>query len=116
MFNQLIESSSHKKELKRRGSFLVFTTATYVVLFAITGVVSIYAYDTHLEQQSFENVIVMRPYDIPSLVEKVIACGPSSIHSGPRTATSGSDKPQTTLSPDHPEAVPDVISNEAVKG
>ena len=49
MFNNLIESSSHAKEFKRRGSFLLFTTATYVVLFAITGVISISAYDAHLE-------------------------------------------------------------------
>lgn len=54
MFNNLIESSSHAKEFKRRGSFLLFTTATYVVLFAITGVISIYAYDAHLESQSTE--------------------------------------------------------------
>ncbi len=54
MFNNLIESSSHKKEFKRRGSFLLFTTATYLVFFAIAGVVSIYAYDAHLQQQSTE--------------------------------------------------------------
>ncbi|HET9479352.1 MAG TPA: energy transducer TonB [Pyrinomonadaceae bacterium] len=52
MFNNLIESSSHTKEYKRRGSFLLFTGATYVVLFVIAGVVSIYAYDAHLERQS----------------------------------------------------------------
>jgi protein TonB len=52
MFNNLIESSSHTKELKRRGSFLLFTTATYLVLFVVTGVVSIYAYDAHLEEQT----------------------------------------------------------------
>jgi protein TonB len=54
MFNNLIESSSHAREYKRRGSFLLFTGATYVVLFAITGVVSIYAYDAHHESQSTE--------------------------------------------------------------
>lgn len=54
MFNNLIESSSHAQELKRRGSFLLFTTATYVVLFVVTGVVSIYAYDAHLEVQQTE--------------------------------------------------------------
>jgi protein TonB len=54
MFNNLIESSSHAKEFKRRGSFLLFTTATYVVLFVVTGVISIYAYDAHLESQSTE--------------------------------------------------------------
>lgn len=52
MFNNLIESSSHATEYKRRGSFLLFTGATYVLLFAIAGVVSIYAYDAHLERQS----------------------------------------------------------------
>lgn len=52
MFNNLIESSSHTKEYKRRGSFLLFTGATYVVLFAIAGVASIYAYDAHLETQT----------------------------------------------------------------
>ena len=54
MFNNLIESSSHAKEFKRRGSFLLFTTATYLVLFVVTGVVSIYAYDAHLDRQSTE--------------------------------------------------------------
>ena len=54
MFNNLIESTSHAKEFKRRGSFLLFTTATYVVLFVITGVISIYAYDAHLDTQSTE--------------------------------------------------------------
>src|SRR5688500_9122133 len=54
MFNNLIESSSHARELKRRGSFLLFTAATYVVLFVVTGVVSIYAYDAHLEVQQTE--------------------------------------------------------------
>jgi hypothetical protein len=43
MFTNLIESSSHAKEFKRRGSFLLFTTGTYVMLFVVTGVVSIYA-------------------------------------------------------------------------
>ena len=45
MFNNLIESSSHASEFKRRGSFFLFTTATYILLFVIGGVVSIYAYD-----------------------------------------------------------------------
>ena len=63
MFNNLIESSSHAKEFKRRGSFLLFTTATYVVLFVSTGVVSIYAYDAHLEQQNLEMVVTLFPVE-----------------------------------------------------
>jgi periplasmic protein TonB len=65
MFNNLIESSSHLQEFKRRGSFLLLTTATYLVLFVITGVVSIYAYDAHLESQSTEWEITFMPVPPP---------------------------------------------------
>jgi len=64
MFKNLIESSSHSREFKRRGTFLLFTTATYLVLFAITGVASIYAYDAHLEQQNLEVVAIISPKDL----------------------------------------------------
>lgn len=64
MFSNLIESSSHAKEFKRRGSFLLFTTSIYVVLFVITGVISIYAYDARLEQQNLEVVVLLRPEEI----------------------------------------------------
>ena len=64
MFTNLIESSSHAKEFKRRGSFLLFTTGTYVVLFVVTGVVSIYAYDARLEEQNLEMVTLISPQDI----------------------------------------------------
>ncbi len=64
MFSDLIESSSHRQEFKRRGSFLLFTTATYVLLFAIVGVVSIYAYDARLEEQTFEIVTMLPPVEL----------------------------------------------------
>src|SRR5215217_3899415 len=54
MFNNLIESSSHAREYKRRGSFLLFTTGVYAVLLLLAGVASIYAYDAHLEARSTE--------------------------------------------------------------
>ena len=52
MFNNLIESTSHAREYKRRGSFLLFTTGVYVVLVVLGGIASIYAYDAHLEVQT----------------------------------------------------------------
>lgn len=52
MFNNLIESSSHRSEVKRRSYFLLVTTATYALLLALAGVASIYAYDARLKQQS----------------------------------------------------------------
>src|SRR6185295_3461796 len=58
MFNNLIESSSHAREFKRRGSFLLFTTGVYAVLLLLAGVASIYAYDAHLDAQTTELEII----------------------------------------------------------
>lgn len=60
MFNNLIESSSHAREFKRRGSFVLFTTTTYALLFIVAGVISIYAYDARLEEPAGE-VILLNP-------------------------------------------------------
>ena len=64
MFNNLIESSSHKGEFKRRGSFVLFTAATYFLLFVIAGVMSIYAYDARLEDQNTEIITMLNPVDL----------------------------------------------------
>ena len=61
MFNNLIESSSHVKEFKRRGSFVLLTTVTYGVLLVIGGIASVYAYDAHLDSQSTELEITFIP-------------------------------------------------------
>ncbi len=63
MFNNLIESSSHKNEIKRRGSFLLFTSITYALLFAIAGVASIFAYDATLNEQNLE-IVTMVPVEV----------------------------------------------------
>jgi len=89
MFNNLIESSSHAREFKRRGSFLLFTTATYLVLFVITGVISIYAYDAHLEAQSTEWEItfvpVVPPEAPPEVVRATSRAPASTVTAGPRS-------------------------------
>jgi protein TonB len=66
MFNNLIESSSHTREFKRRGTFFLFTVTTYILLFVIAGVASIYAYDARLEDQNIEIVTMLNPPDMDS--------------------------------------------------
>ena len=94
MFNNLIESSSHAREYKRRGSFLLFTGVTYVVLFAITGVISIYAYDAHLESQSTElqllSWVPQPPIDISETPR-------STARPNSNTAASDTDRPVRTV-------------------
>lgn len=65
MFNNLIESSSHGREFRRRGSFLLFTTTGYALLFVIAGVISIYAYDARMDDQNLELVTLMPLVDLP---------------------------------------------------
>ena len=78
MFNNLIESSSHRSEFKRRGSFFLFTTASYSLLFVIAGVVSIYAYDARMEDQSLELVTMMPLVDLPTVRPNVPVRDPAS--------------------------------------
>lgn len=113
MFNNLIESSSHAEEFKRRGSFFLFTTATYLALFVIGGVVSIYAYDAHLETQNTELEITFVPL-LPN------EAAPERVRNTIRPA-SNSDAPpgrstrtQLIDSPSNPTNVPDKIGVTAV--
>ena len=110
MFSNLIESSSHAKEFKRRGSFFLFTTATYVVLFVITGVISIYAYDARLEKQSHELTVLLPPQEV---IFDVQPAPPSETPRGPKDNGNESNIPirEIPMAPvDTPERPPDGIS------
>jgi len=108
MFNNLIESTSHAKEFKRRGSFLLFTTATYVVLFVVIGVMSIYAYDARLEEQSLEVVTLLPPVDMVPTIDVAPAAHPDR----PRDTNNTNTVPERAvamLSVNHPESVPPTV-------
>lgn len=111
MFTNLIESSSHAKEFKRRGSFLLFTTITYGVLLVVMGVISVYAYDARLEQQSLEIVTLISPQDLVPEVQPQ----PAAPVDRPRSTADNNDSNipmrEIAMAPvDTPEAVPDVVS------
>lgn len=61
MFNNLIESDLHKRETARRSWFFLGTTGAYAIFLMIAGVVSIYAYDAHLEEQTNEYIVTFVP-------------------------------------------------------
>jgi TonB family protein len=108
MFTNLIESSSHTREFKRRGSFFLFTTVTYFLLFAIAGLASIYAYDARLEDQNTEIVTMLSPVDLPAP-----ALAPAHV-TPPRGSTIRNDLPQRAIrmaTVDTPQAVPDKTSS-----
>lgn len=81
MFNNLIESCSHSGEFKRRGSFVLFTSVTYAVLFIVAGVVSIYAVDARLEERD-NLVVTMLPPLAPATVATAHNPSPSRSTTG----------------------------------
>jgi protein TonB len=113
MFTNLIESSSHASEFKRRGSFFLFTTVTYFLLFAIAGIASIYAYDARLEDQNTLEIVMLSPVDLPAP-----AVAPAHAAAPPRGNIRSTDLPQRAIrmsTVDTPQVVPERISSEPNK-
>ena len=67
MFNNLIESGSHGRDLKRKGSFFIGTFLFYTVLLTVAGVGSIYAYNVRLDAQNDYELTLIR---FPAATEK----------------------------------------------
>lgn len=65
MFDNLVESSSHKDDISRKGSFILVTTVVYVVLGVAFFVAGIYWYDAHLENQNLDLITLVAPVPVP---------------------------------------------------
>jgi TonB family protein len=109
MFNNLIESSSHRKEFKRRGSFFLVTTATYALMLVLSGIASIYAYDARLEEQNYEQVITMLPPEPAPAPPKVIA-DPAKPRDNANNKSTIPEREVAMLDTDRPEVVPPEVS------
>jgi protein TonB len=66
MFNNLVESGSHRRDLARKGRFMLGTLALYGVLLAASGVASVVAYDARLERQTLELTSMVAPVPVES--------------------------------------------------
>jgi len=65
MFDNLVESSSHKDDISRKGSFVAATALIYVVLLVAFFVAGIYWYDNHLGQMELELTTLVAPVPVP---------------------------------------------------
>ena len=110
MFTNLIESSSHAKEFKRRGSFLLFTTATYGLLFLITGVISIYAYDARLEKQNLELVTLLSPVELTAAQPEHPATPQPERHPTRDNESSITERADAMVSVNRPDKPPEGVS------
>ena len=65
MFDNLVESSSHKDDISRKGSFIVVTALIYGVLIAAFAIAGILLYDAHLSEQELELTTLVAPVPVP---------------------------------------------------
>jgi protein TonB len=65
MFDNLVESSSHKDDISRKGSFVIVTALIYGVLMAAFFIVGIYWYDNHLGEMELELTTLVAPVPVP---------------------------------------------------
>ena len=65
MFDNLVESSSHKDDITRKGSFIGITMAIYVVLIGVFFVAGIFLYDAHLSTLDLELTTLVAPVPVP---------------------------------------------------
>jgi len=81
MFDNLVESSSHKDDLSRKGSFILVTTLVYGVLGLAFFVAGIYWYDAHLDTQALELTTLVAPVPVPQQAqpEKQDAAKPQKV-------------------------------------
>jgi protein TonB len=117
MFNNLIESSSHAREFKRRGSFVLFTSAIYVVLFIVAGVASIYAFDARLEEPDNIVITMLPPFEAAPVPPTVTQRTPPRTTAAPnqitrQVAMSSVNDPRTvplntSAAPNHNLPIPD---------
>ena len=65
MFDNLIESGSHKQDIGRKGSFLLATVGIYAVLGTAFVVASIWYMDNSLDAQDLELTTLVAPVPVP---------------------------------------------------
>src|SRR6476646_10618234 len=65
MFDNLVESSSHKGDITRKGSFIGITALIYGVLLLVFFVAGIYLYDAHLGDMELELTTLVAPVPVP---------------------------------------------------
>jgi protein TonB len=65
MFDNLVESSSHKDDISRKGSFILITVAVYAVLGVTFLIAGIYWYDAHLDNLNLDLITLVAPVPVP---------------------------------------------------
>ena len=64
MFDNLVESTSHKDDISRKGGFFLGTLAVYAVIFTALAIGSVVWYDARLDAQNLELMTMVAPVPV----------------------------------------------------
>jgi protein TonB len=70
MFENLVESTSHKEDISRKGGFFLGTLAIYFVLFVIISIIGVITYNDHLDALNMELTTMVAPVPIQQQPEQ----------------------------------------------
>lgn len=112
MFNNLVESSKHTEDFKRKGSFFLVTSLMYSLFLFGAGIASVVAYDAHLDNQSLELVALLSPVPLEKQPEVIKKDEPKPAKSNQQQAASRTELiARTDTSTKIPEKVSSTPSN-----
>lgn len=70
MFDNLVESGSHKQDLSRKGSFLIGTVAIYTIIGVTLFIAGIYLYDASVDTSDLDFVTLVAPVPVPPAAQQ----------------------------------------------
>jgi len=79
MFENLVESGSHRQDVARKGSFLLVTLAIYAVLLLGAFVAGIWWASANIDQQTLELTALIAPVPVPQQQQKQEAPKPEKM-------------------------------------
>jgi TonB family protein len=110
MFGNLVESGSHKDDYARRSWFFFGTLTVYSLIFLAIGVGSIYAYNTHIDNQNLELVSLIAPVETPQLETPRTRDTPRASAAGNNSSRVAVVRSTPVVATMDPRNVPDKIS------
>jgi protein TonB len=70
MFDNLVESGSHKQDVARKGSFILITLAVYAVLIVAAAIAGIMLATANIDQQTLELTALIAPVPVQQQQQK----------------------------------------------
>lgn len=80
MFDNLVESGSHKQDVARKGSFILITLAVYVVLIVAAAIAGIMFATANIDQQTLDLVALIAPVPVPQQQQQKEAPKPEKVN------------------------------------